>query len=152
MKNQAEHIKWLQKIARKDISGMESLFDQYSGVLFGLLMNIAGNESLAACILEKTFLRLWAEAWNFNPEKDQLCLWLIKLTGKTATSEPAFLSFMNENIHAIQLNSSFNALHLLLLSDYINKIENNKVPALLHLQGKTIREELKLLKLTTVTI
>ncbi len=152
MKNQAEHIKWLRMIACKDISGLENLYDQYSSVLYGLLMNITGNESISASILEKTFLRLWAEAGNFNPEKDNLCLWLIKLTGKTATSEPAFLSFMNENNHENQINASFNALHLLLLSDYINKIENNNVPVMQHLPGKTIREELKLLKLSTVII
>jgi RNA polymerase sigma-70 factor (ECF subfamily) len=52
---------------RGDAAG--ALFDQYSGRLYGLGLQLLGDRGLAEELVQETFVRLWRSAASFDPAK-----------------------------------------------------------------------------------
>jgi hypothetical protein len=66
--------------------GLESIFDKYGGVLYGIALQICTNERQAELVLVKTIRSLSARK-PLPPSNIVLCMQLIHLIIKTAKSE-----------------------------------------------------------------
>jgi RNA polymerase sigma-70 factor (ECF subfamily) len=67
------------RLQGQDPAAFEELYDQYSGMLFGILLRIAGNRGTAEELLQEVFLRVWERAGTFSPQKGSLSTWMIAM-------------------------------------------------------------------------
>lgn len=82
---QKEHIanetlsdaKIFEQIARKDVSALSTLYDRYSGRLFGLALKILKDQSLAEDMVQELFLYLWENADKFDRYRGDPIGWMM---------------------------------------------------------------------------
>lgn len=70
----------LHRIAHsRDESALESLYDHYSGPLFGLIYSLVGEKMAAEDILQELFVSVWDKAHRFDPDLGKAKSWLMTL-------------------------------------------------------------------------
>ena len=56
------------------------LYDQYSAILFGFITRIIDNPQIAEGVLQNSFIVIWRSMATFDPEKDRILSWMLKIT------------------------------------------------------------------------
>ncbi|HVG37784.1 MAG TPA: sigma-70 family RNA polymerase sigma factor [Pyrinomonadaceae bacterium] len=74
----------LRAVARGDQQAFASLYDQYSHILFGLLLRILHRRSEAEDVLQEVFLQAWQKASDFDSERGRAFTWLVTLARSRA--------------------------------------------------------------------
>jgi RNA polymerase sigma-70 factor (ECF subfamily) len=67
-------------IREGDPEAISKLYDQYSGVLFGFISRIVGNSFIAEGVLQNSFIVIWKSLAMYDPEKERLLTWMLKIT------------------------------------------------------------------------
>lgn len=57
----------------------ESLYDNYSALLYGIIFRILKDEEKASDILQEVFLKVWKKVDDFQLEKSSLKTWLVRI-------------------------------------------------------------------------
>ena len=74
----------LRAIARGDEGAFAALYDQYSPILFGLLLRIVRDRPEAEDVLQEVFLQVWQQAANFDAARGRPFTWLVTLARSRA--------------------------------------------------------------------
>lgn len=74
----------LSAVARRDERAFAALYDQYSSILFGLLLRILRSRPEAEDVLQEVFLQVWQQAAAFDPARGRPFTWLVTLTRSRA--------------------------------------------------------------------
>lgn len=56
------------------------LYDNYSGALYGAILKVISDRSLAEDILQEVFVKIWNNIQTYNSEKGRLFTWMINIT------------------------------------------------------------------------
>lgn len=59
-----------------DENAMASLYDRYSGVVYGVALRVLGDTMAAEDVLQEVFLQLWRNPHSFDPARGSLAPWL----------------------------------------------------------------------------
>jgi RNA polymerase sigma-70 factor (ECF subfamily) len=81
---QANEVQLLQAIAAGDEAALAQLYDQYRGILLGLLMRILGSREEAEDVLQEVFIQVWRRASDYEPNRGRPFTWLVTLTRSRA--------------------------------------------------------------------
>ncbi len=81
---QADDIKLLHAIARRDEAALASLYDRYRVILFGLLVRILSSRQEAEDILQEVFIQVWRRAGDFDERRGKPFTWLVTLARSRA--------------------------------------------------------------------
>lgn len=76
MKDDLQLIKRLQN---KDAQALSTVYDRYSGAIYGVIIRICKNEEKAQELLQETFLKIWQKADQYNPEKGKFFTWSYRI-------------------------------------------------------------------------
>jgi RNA polymerase sigma-70 factor (ECF subfamily) len=68
----------------KDKRGFELLYDNYSKVLYGIILKIVHSEELAEDILQDAFIKIWKNVAAYDPSKGTLFTWILNVARNTA--------------------------------------------------------------------
>lgn len=63
-----------------DRAGFVRLYDQYSGLIYGVALRVLRNAAGAQDIVQEVFLQLWRNPASFDPQRGRLAPWLAVLT------------------------------------------------------------------------
>lgn len=74
----------MERIAAKDKRALGILYGRFSALLFGVILRIVSRREEAEDLLQKTWLKIWDYAYQFNPNKGKLATWLINIGRNTA--------------------------------------------------------------------
>lgn len=74
----------LSAVARRDEGAFAALYDQYSSILFGLLLRILRSRPEAEDVLQEVFLQVWQQAASFDPARGRPFTWLVTLARSRA--------------------------------------------------------------------
>jgi RNA polymerase sigma-70 factor (ECF subfamily) len=74
----------LRAVARGDEKAFASLYDQYSAILFGLLLRILHSRPEAEDVLQEVFLQVWQRAASFDETRGRPFTWLVTLARSRA--------------------------------------------------------------------
>jgi RNA polymerase sigma-70 factor (ECF subfamily) len=74
----------LRATARGDENAFAALYDQYSPILFGLLLRIVRDRPEAEDVLQEVFLQVWQQAANFDASRGRPFTWLVTLARSRA--------------------------------------------------------------------
>jgi len=74
----------VSKLKARDKSGLEYLYDYYSGALYGVIVRVIKNEEIAQEVLQDAFLRTWDKIDTYDSSKGKLFTWMLNLTRNLA--------------------------------------------------------------------
>ncbi len=94
----------------KDEKAFNYLYDNYSGALYGLILNMVTKNEYADEIIQDVFLKIWKSSGQYDSTKGRLYTWMINIARNTALDFIKSKGFVNE-----QKNRS--------LSDVVNEID-----------------------------
>lgn len=68
----------VQKLIGKNKRTFNGLYDQYAGVLYGIICREVADRSVAAELLRQTFVLAWQQLGDYDREQDNILMWLIR--------------------------------------------------------------------------
>jgi RNA polymerase sigma-70 factor (ECF subfamily) len=74
----------LEATARGDRAAFRSLYDATAAKLFGIVLRITRNRSIAEDVIQDTFVRVWQHAGRFTPEAGLPLAWLASIARNRA--------------------------------------------------------------------
>ena len=74
--NEQELVSLLQ--SRND-RAFAYLYDNYSGALFGIILQITGNTDIAGDVLQEVFVNIWRKIESYDPSKGRLYTWMLNI-------------------------------------------------------------------------
>ncbi|MCA1632455.1 MAG: sigma-70 family RNA polymerase sigma factor [Acidobacteria bacterium] len=74
----------LYAVARGDERAFAALYDQYSSILFGLMLRILHSRPEAEDVLQEVFLQVWQQAPSFDASRGRPFTWLVTLARSRA--------------------------------------------------------------------
>lgn len=78
---EAELVQGLQARNEKYFS---YLYDHYSPALYGIVLKVLNDESLAGDVLQDIFLKIWRGIERYDAEKGRLFTWMVNIARNTA--------------------------------------------------------------------
>lgn len=66
---------------------LNTLYKRHAGQVLGVVHRIVGDMALAEEILQETFIRIWHNAKQFNPDKARFTAWLFSIARRLAIDE-----------------------------------------------------------------
>jgi RNA polymerase sigma-70 factor (ECF subfamily) len=74
--NQNDEAALIARISSGDQSAMGELYDQYSGIVYGVALRVLGNTMAAEDVVQEVFLQLWRNPQAFHSDRGRLAPWL----------------------------------------------------------------------------
>jgi RNA polymerase sigma-70 factor (ECF subfamily) len=74
----------MARIKARDASALSELYDQYSRLLFGLILSILKKRVEAEDTLQEVFTQIWEKAEQFDLERGTVYSWIVSLTRNKA--------------------------------------------------------------------
>lgn len=71
-----------------DKSDYLKLYDKYAPAFLGVLTRTLRNQKLAEECVSESFCKMWIERLNYNPAKERLFTWMLKIVRSCAACEP----------------------------------------------------------------
>lgn len=84
MRDDATLVRLLRDIAARDESALRALYDLTSPKLFGIILRIQRDRSLAEDVLQDVFLKVWQAAGSYAPENGRPLPWLCAIARNRA--------------------------------------------------------------------
>src|SRR5688572_6251634 len=75
---------FMTRIAAHDQQAFHALYQQYGKAIYSLAYHILQNATLAEEVTQDTFLKVWRQKTQWNPDKGTLKNWLLAITHFTA--------------------------------------------------------------------
>lgn len=74
----------LARVALRDISAHEVLYDRYGSVVLGLALKITGDRPVSEEIVQEAFWRLWRKADSFEAQRGAFTSWFFSIVRNLA--------------------------------------------------------------------
>ena len=85
MSNVPEYeINWINRIVSRDEQALSYLYIEFSAQVHGISLYILKNSSLAEEATQDTFLKVWDNAHQWNPDRSTLKTWICAIARFTA--------------------------------------------------------------------
>jgi len=84
MLSRFDDINLMQRIATRDQQSFSAIYQQYGSAIYSLAYHVLQDATLAEEVTQDTFLKVWRQTAQWNPEKGNLKNWLLAITHFTA--------------------------------------------------------------------
>lgn len=74
----------LDRVARRDVAALRALYDRTAPKLFGIILRIQRDRSLAEDVLQDVYLKLWQSAASYAPSAGAPLPWLCTIARNRA--------------------------------------------------------------------
>lgn len=133
-------------LVRKDLQGMEALYEQYGKYIFGIIKQILKREDLAELVLQDTFLKVWDKIDSFSFDKGKLLTWMMNIARNAAIDMTRSKDY-KQSLRLINLESADQdkitlsnvQMENMDIKDLVSKLDNryNVLIQLVYFQGYT---------------
>ena len=146
-------------LREKDKQVIGIIYDNYSPVLYGVILKIVKSEQVAEDVLQETFIKIWKNADAYDSSKGRLFTWLISIARNCAIDYTRSKDYKQQSQTAS--NFVFNEdLTETMETDYIGlkeiveklKPDNKEIIDLVYFQGYTQAEAAKKLSMPLGTV
>jgi len=86
----------------RDNRAFAYLYDNYSGALYGIILQILDNTELSNDVLQEVFINIWRKIESYDPTKGRLYTWMLNIARNASIDTLRSKSFQNS-----QKNQSF---------------------------------------------
>ncbi|NER09136.1 RNA polymerase sigma-70 factor, ECF subfamily [Muriicola jejuensis] len=140
----------IERLREGDKNALYSLYDRYSGALFGVVLRMCRDRGMAEDLLQEIFLTIWEKIDQFDPSKGKFYTWAYRIArNKTLNalrkSDPLIQTEdmrVYKDIREEETTQDFEALN-----GVVMKLEDHhqKVIELVYFKGYTHREAHKIM-------
>lgn len=74
----------MAQIASGDVEAFSDLYDEISGLVYGLALRVARSRAMAEEITQEVFIQVWERADTFDPERGSVKAWISTMTHRRA--------------------------------------------------------------------
>ncbi len=147
----------------KDQQSFSFLYDNYSGALYSIVLQVVPDKELASDVLQEVFVNIWRKIESYDPTKGRLFTWMLNVARNLAIDMVRSKAYQNNQKNQEMPDSEFfdkdgNNAHLSVdnigLKKIVNKLkaEHRVLIDLAYFKGYTHEEiaELEQLPLGTV--
>lgn len=71
-------------LQNRDKEGMNTLYDNYSHSLFGVIFKVVNNQELAEDVLQDCFIKIWQKIDAYDSSKGRLFTWMLNIARNLA--------------------------------------------------------------------
>ncbi len=86
----------------RDNRAFAYLYDNYSGALYGIILQILDNTELSNDVLQEVFINIWRKIESYDPSRGRLYTWMLNIARNASIDTLRSKSFQNS-----QKNQSF---------------------------------------------
>jgi RNA polymerase sigma factor (sigma-70 family) len=83
-------------LRNRDMKGMEILYDNYSSALYGIIYRIIQSDEIAEDVMQETFLKIWNNFSQYDPEKGRLFTWMVNIARNQSIDKVRSKEFVNQ--------------------------------------------------------
>jgi RNA polymerase sigma-70 factor, ECF subfamily len=91
-------VSLLARVTEGSAEALASLYDRHSGAVYTIAARTTGDASVAADVVQETFLALWDRAESFDPARGSLRGWLLAIARNRAIDQVRHTSRHNRAI------------------------------------------------------
>ncbi len=77
----------LARVALGDEAAFEALYDEASGMVFGLIRRVVRDPDLSEEVLQEVFVEVWQQATRFDPARGSARSWMFTLAHRRAVDK-----------------------------------------------------------------
>jgi RNA polymerase sigma factor (sigma-70 family) len=82
-------------LKQRDNKAFEYLYDNYSGALYNIIMQIIGDVDLSNDVLQEVFVNIWRKIESYDSIKGRLFTWMLNITRNASIDVLRSKSFQN---------------------------------------------------------
>lgn len=86
-------------LKQHDRSAFDYLYEQYSGALYAVILNIITDRETASDILQEVFVKIWRQADQYDPAKGRLFTWMLNIARNASIDFTRGKQFKNSRKH-----------------------------------------------------
>ncbi|MBW1297759.1 RNA polymerase sigma factor [Aquimarina litoralis] len=69
----------IKKLQNQDTQALSRVYDLYSGAIYGVILRMCKDESLAQDLLQETFMKIWQKSHTYDPDKGKFFTWSYRI-------------------------------------------------------------------------
>ncbi len=85
-------------IKEGSLKAFNILYDKYAPALFGAIIRITGEQTIAENILQQTFIELWNNKQTYTPLKEKVFTWMFKTARRLAIENLRTQNSLDQNL------------------------------------------------------
>ena len=74
----------IQRLQSGDKKALFTLYDRYSGALYGVILRMCHNKELAEDLLQECFIKIWEKITTYDANKGRFYTWAYRIAKNTA--------------------------------------------------------------------
>ena len=82
-------------LKQRDNKAFEYLYDNYSGALYNIVMQILDDVDLSNDVLQEVFVNIWRKIESYDSNKGRLFTWMLNITRNAAIDVLRSKSYQN---------------------------------------------------------
>ncbi len=140
----------LEGLRQRDQAALAAAFDAYGAAVYGVVLRIVGEQTIAEELTQDVFLKLWKKWDQFDSERGKLLSWLLQIARNTAIDHVRKKSFRDRaktdpvdfNVSTIEHPSEEMAVDAIGLKEIVNALDSKSrtVLELAYFKGMTQTE------------
>jgi RNA polymerase sigma factor (sigma-70 family) len=79
----------------KDQQSFSYLYDNYSGALYSIVLQVVPDKELASDVLQEVFVNIWRKIESYDPSKGRLFTWMLNVARNLAIDMVRSKSYQN---------------------------------------------------------
>lgn len=85
----------VQLLRQRGQSAFTYLYDNYSGALNSIILNIVNDEELASDVLQEVFVKIWKQIESYDSSKGRLFTWMLNIARNASIDTIRSKSYQN---------------------------------------------------------
>ena len=82
-------------LRQRDQRAFSYLYDNYSGALYGIVLQILENTELASDVLQEVFINIWRRIETYDPAKGRLYTWMLNIARNASIDQLRSKNYQN---------------------------------------------------------
>lgn len=103
-RNADDEIELIKRIQARDADALETLYDLYKQLLFGMIISIVKKREEAEDVLQEIFVTIWNKAESFNPERGNVYSWIVTLARNKAIDRIRSKEYKTQQIQSVSIH------------------------------------------------
>jgi len=82
-------------LKQRDEKAFSYLYDNYSGALYSIILQILENTELASDVLQEVFINIWRKIDTYDPAKGRLYTWMLNISRNASIDQLRSKNYQN---------------------------------------------------------